>query len=129
MKYKSLDKTIRSGKKLLIFTHNNPDPDCIASGLFLKAIARSKGTDARLVYGGRIARSENKAMDDALKVEFEKMIKNGYKNIYLIETPKLGHIDYEGTVDAIHFTDLGFQNYADFLISQLMALELLKPKD
>ena len=74
-------------------------------------------------------RSENKAMDDALKVEFEKMIKNGYDNIYLIETPKLDHIDHEGTVDAIHFTDLGFQNYADFLISQLMARELLKPKN
>jgi hypothetical protein len=57
------------------------------------------------------------------------MIKNGYKNIYLIETPKLDHIDHEGTVDAIHFTDLGFQNYADFLISQLMARELLKPKN
>jgi hypothetical protein len=75
------------------------------------------------------ARNENKAMDDALKVEFEKMIKNGYKNIHLIETPKLDHIDQEGTVDAIHFTDLGFQNYADFLISQLMARELLKTKD
>jgi hypothetical protein len=74
-------------------------------------------------------RSENNALDDALKVEFEKMIKNGYNNIYLIETPKLDHIDHEGTVDAIHFTDLGFQNYADFLISQLMARELLKPKD
>jgi len=74
-------------------------------------------------------RSENNALDDALKVEFEKMIKNGYDNIYLIETPKLDHIDHEGTVDAIHFTDLGFQNYADFLISQLMARELLKPKN
>jgi len=73
------------------------------------------------------ARSENNALDDALKVEFEKMIKNGYNNIYLIETPKLDHIDHEGTVDAIHFTDLGFQNYADFLISQLMARKLLKP--
>ena len=75
------------------------------------------------------ARSENNALDDALKVEFEKMIKNGYNNIYLIETPKLDHIDHEGTVDAIHFTDLGFQNYADFLISQLMARELLKPNN
>jgi hypothetical protein len=74
-------------------------------------------------------RSENNALDDALKVEFEKMIKNGYDNIYLIETPELDHIDHEGTVDAIHFTDLGFQNYADFLISQLMARELLKPKN
>lgn len=71
------------------------------------------------------AKSENKAMDDALKAEFDKMIKNGYKNIYLIETPKLADSDHEGTVDAIHFTDLGFLRYADFLISQLRTLELL----
>jgi hypothetical protein len=71
------------------------------------------------------AKSENKAMDDALKAEFDKMIKNGYKNIYLIETPKLDDSDHEGTVDAIHFTDLGFLRYADFLISQLRTLELL----
>ena len=45
-------------------------------------------------------------MDDALKEEFDKMIENGYKNIYLIETPKLAYSDYEGTVDSIHFTDL-----------------------
>ena len=55
------------------------------------------------------------------------MIKNRYKNIYLIETLQLDHIDHEGTVDAIHFTDLGSQNYADFLISQLVDRELLKP--
>lgn len=71
------------------------------------------------------AKSENKAMDDALKAEFDKMIENGYKNIYLIETPKLADSDHEGTVDAIHFTDLGFLRYADFLISQLKTLELL----
>jgi hypothetical protein len=71
------------------------------------------------------AKSENIAMDNALKAEFEKMIKNGYKNIYLIETPKLADSDHEGTVDGIHFTDLGFLRYADFLISQLRAFELI----
>ena len=71
------------------------------------------------------AKSENIAMDNALKAEFEKMIKNGYKNIYLIETPKLADSDHEGTVDGIHFTDLGFLRYANFLISQLRAFELI----
>ena len=71
-------------------------------------------------------RSEDKALDDALKEEFDKMIKNGYKNIYLIESPKLTDSDHEGTVDAIHFTDLGFQNYADYLISRLRVLELVE---
>ena len=71
------------------------------------------------------ARRENEAMDHALTAEFDKMIENGYNNIYLIKTPKLKDSDHEGTVDGIHFTDLGFQRYADFLISQLNAFELL----
>ena len=64
-------------------------------------------------------------MDDALKEEFDKMIENGYKNIYLIETPKLADSDHKGTVDSIHFTDLGFLRYADFLIYQFKTLGLL----
>ena len=71
------------------------------------------------------AKSENEAMDNALKVEFNEMIENGYKNIYLIETLKLADSDHEGTVDSIHFTDLGFLRYADFLISQFRTLGLL----
>ena len=66
-----------------------------------------------------------KAMDEALKSEFEKMIDLGYKNLYYIETPKIIDSDNEGTVDAIHFTDLGFLRYADFLIDSLSRLELL----
>jgi len=66
-----------------------------------------------------------KAMDEALKSEFEKMRNLGYKNLYYIETPKIIDSDNEGTVDAIHFTDLGFLRYADFLIDSLSKLELL----
>ena len=71
------------------------------------------------------SRTDSKAMDDALKSEFEKMIDLGYKNLYYIETPKIIDSDNEGTVDAIHFTDLGFLRYADFLIDSLSKLDLL----
>ena len=70
-------------------------------------------------------RSENEAMDEALKAEYNKMIENDFKNIFFIETPELTDSDHEGTVDAIHFTDLGFQRYADFLIEQLKELKIL----
>ena len=49
----------------------------------------------------------------------------GYKNIHYIETPKTIDSDKEGTVDGIHFTDLGFQRYADFLVEQFKLLNLL----
>ena len=70
-------------------------------------------------------RSENEAMDEALKAEYNKMIENDFKNIFFIETPELTDSDHEGTVDAIHFTDLGFQRYADFLIEQLKEFQIL----
>ena len=54
------------------------------------------------------------------------MIESDVKNIFFIETPKLNESNHEGTVDAIHFTDLGFQRYADFLIEQLKEFQLLR---
>ena len=50
-------------KKVLILTHNNPDPDAIAAGWALSYLLREKfGVDAVLVYGGLITRAENRAM-------------------------------------------------------------------
>ena len=71
------------------------------------------------------SKRDSKAMDDALKSEFKKMIDLGYNNLYYLETPKIIDSDNEGTVDAIHFTDLGFLRYADFLIDSLSKLDLL----
>ena len=71
------------------------------------------------------SKRDSNSMDDALKSEFKKMIDLGYNNLYYLETPKIIDSDNEGTVDAIHFTDLGFLRYADFLIDSLSKLDLL----
>jgi len=42
---------------------------------------------------------DNNAMDDALRAQFNRMIRLGYKNIYYLETPKINDTDNEGTVD------------------------------
>ena len=44
------------------------------------------------------------------------MIDNGYDNLYYFESLNALGVDQEGTVDGVHFTDLGFIRYADFLI-------------
>ena len=93
----------------------NPDTPIIFVDLFKSPIT---------LLNNKI-KSENDSMDHALKTEFDKMIENDVKNIFFIETPKLNDSDHEGTVDAIHFTDLGFQRYADFLIEQLKEFQLL----
>ena len=61
----------------------------------------------------------------ALKIEYDKMINRGDKNIFYIESENALGADYEGTVDGVHFTDLGFKRYADYLMEKLEELKLL----
>ncbi|WP_353329682.1 SGNH/GDSL hydrolase family protein [Bacteroides sedimenti] len=56
-----------------------------------------------------------KDKNDALRVFFKSLIKKGEKNIYFLSSDKLIGTDGEATVDGIHFTDLGFQRFADCL--------------
>ena len=65
-------------------------------------------------------------MNNALKYQYDKMINNGYKNIIYLETQSALGNDFEGTVDAVHFTDLGFIRYSDFLVKKFDELELFK---
>lgn len=53
--------------------------------------------------------------NNALHVAFNKLKQNGDKNIWLIPFADAIGKDNEGTVDGIHFTDLGFIRYAEYL--------------
>ena len=67
-----------------------------------------------------------KSKNAALKKEYQKMLDNGFKNIYYIESNHAFGADLEGTVDGVHFTDLGFIKYADFLIEKFQELKLVQ---
>ena len=62
----------------------------------------------------------------ALKAEFEKMVKKGFSNIYYVDNKGALGTDHEATVDGVHFTDLGFLRFADFLISKFDRFKLTK---
>ena len=64
-------------------------------------------------------------MNNSLKNEYDKMINNGYNNIIYLETQSALGNDFEGTVDAVHFTDLGFMRYSDFLIRKFKELQIV----
>ena len=72
-----------------------------------------------------IDKSRNE-MNNALKTEYEKMIDNGYDNIIYLESRNSLGDDFEGTVDAVHFTDIGFIRYSTFLIEKFKEFNLLK---
>ena len=67
----SLRKTAGRGP-VLILTHDNPDPDALASGKALAFLLR-KAWDipSRLVYNGLVARAENQSMLSHLTPEWE----------------------------------------------------------
>lgn len=61
----------------------------------------------------------------ALKTEYTKMIEGGFEHVYYMETENATGTDHEGTVDGVHFTDLGFIRYADFLIDKFVQFGLI----
>jgi nanoRNase/pAp phosphatase (c-di-AMP/oligoRNAs hydrolase) len=65
---------IVSQKRVLILTHNNPDPDAIAAGWALKYLIRKKWkATAELAYGGLIARAENRALVRQLGIDIKPL--------------------------------------------------------
>jgi nanoRNase/pAp phosphatase (c-di-AMP/oligoRNAs hydrolase) len=59
--------TIRSGRRLVVFLHDNPDPDAIAAGWIIGELAKHIGVRYRIVYGGKVGRAENRTMVQLLK--------------------------------------------------------------
>jgi nanoRNase/pAp phosphatase (c-di-AMP/oligoRNAs hydrolase) len=63
-----LHELVQNKRKVLIVTHNNPDPDSLASAYALRHLFASWGINSVLVYGGIIGRAENKAMITLLRI-------------------------------------------------------------
>ncbi|RXF68034.1 SGNH/GDSL hydrolase family protein [Arcticibacter tournemirensis] len=56
-----------------------------------------------------------KQKNEVLRKEFNSLLLSGDKHIRLLSSTEIIGTDGEATVDGIHFTDLGFMRYANFL--------------
>jgi len=56
--------------------------------------------------------------NQALRTEFDKLVKAGMKDLIYISAAGSIGTDSEGTVDGTHLTDLGYLRYADYLIEK-----------
>lgn len=56
---------------VLILTHDNPDPDSLATGKGLAALLRAWQIPTRLIYSGLVARAENRTVLERLTPEWE----------------------------------------------------------
>ena len=54
---------LEGGKRLVVLTHDNPDPDALASAFALTQLVGSlNGISARIAFGGIVGRAENRTM-------------------------------------------------------------------
>ncbi len=61
---------VRGKGRILIITHDNPDPDALASAVALRhLLLMGTGEEAVIAFGGVIGRSENRLMVDALELD------------------------------------------------------------
>lgn len=69
-RFERMLSALEGKRRLIILTHDNPDPDSIASALGLQALVHEHTrTKADVAYGGYIGRAENRAMIRLLKIE------------------------------------------------------------
>jgi len=58
---------------LAVITHDNPDPDAIASGIALSRLAASVGRDCEVCYFGSISHQENRAFVNLLDLDLRNL--------------------------------------------------------
>lgn len=89
--------------KLAILTHDNPDPDSIASAVALKAIAEEYDVEADILYHGDIGHQENRAFVNLLGIELvhrdDAMSLSDYGAVALVDHMKSGELDIDMDID------------------------------
>ncbi len=61
--FQKIEAALKSTKRLVVLTHDNPDPDSVSSALALAYIVKNKFKVPTVIkYGGIIGRAENRAM-------------------------------------------------------------------
>ncbi len=68
-KLQDLKAALGSARRVLILTHDNPDPDCLASAQAFKLIFTHMDRECAVASGGEVGRAENRALLDVLELE------------------------------------------------------------
>ena len=101
-KAKQLAGMLAGEPRLGIVTHDNPDPDSIASAVALQTIATELGAEAEVRYFGEMGHQENRAFVNLLGVELDPVEDqtelDGYDLIALVDHATSGEA-FDGEVD------------------------------
>ncbi len=104
----------RGHRKALVLTHDNPDPDSIASAVALAYILEHCAAVPSVVaYGGIVGRAENRAMVRVLKlpvVPIARVVLEEYDLIAMVDTqPEQGN----HSLPARHFPDVVIDHHPE----------------
>jgi nanoRNase/pAp phosphatase (c-di-AMP/oligoRNAs hydrolase) len=77
-------------KRLLVYMHDNPDPDALAAASGLKRLVEQEvGAEATLALGGIVGRAENRAMVDVVRIELvpiEELVLSRFDKIAIVDS-------------------------------------------
>ncbi len=95
-----IGEALKDSKRLIVMTHDNPDPDSLSSALTLAYIAKHKlkVPSAMVRYNGIVGRAENRAMIRVLKLRVRPLadsdIKRGTDFAFVDMQPKTGNSSF-----------------------------------
>ena len=102
-KARSLAEVLTGGeRKVAILTHDNPDPDSIASAAALEAIAEHLGAEADILYFGDIGHQENRAFVNLLEIELthhDAVDIEDYDTFAMVDQAKAGAVTVDESID------------------------------
>jgi nanoRNase/pAp phosphatase (c-di-AMP/oligoRNAs hydrolase) len=89
-------KALEKSRRILILTHDYPDPDAIASALALeRLLERRLKAEVDIGYGGIVGRAENRALVRAIRAELKHVDDldfGSYEKFVLVDTqPRTGN--------------------------------------
>lgn len=75
-----LEETLKNTKRLVVLTHDNPDPDSVSSAITLAYIVKNRFKIPTTVrYGGIVGRAENRAMIRVLGLKLGPLSEGDFK--------------------------------------------------
>ena len=77
---KKLEETLKNTKRLIVMTHDNPDPDSVSSAVTLAYIVSNRlKIPTKVKYGGIVGRAENRAMIRNLGLRVSPLTESDFK--------------------------------------------------
>lgn len=91
-----MEEALKGAKRLIVLTHDNPDPDSVSSAVTLAYIVKNRfGIPTAVKYSGMVGRAENRAMIRVLGLRVTPLADTDFKpgvEFALVDTqPKTGN--------------------------------------